>query len=689
MSTTSNMQKMGAATLSTSQTLPASTRTNQNVNDKKIALFTVALYLIWGYGLLNPSNVFAKVMDYFHNTSYEHRDMTGCASTLLGLLTLVLIVGLYFDFDMNKFRNCADPVRVPVRPIVSSNTHVAKDGQAPTKVEVVEAVRHETPSKPVTPTPAPRPQYPPPLPFPFEHFRATGQSFARHNFNEPWGPSPIPRTYPRRDSLYTKADVPTVVVACEPTQDNRMSNKETSSGPEYVQDTVKNSTVPVMDIVVVTPDHKVVKKPVQIAPATIHTPAALAVTNSPGPEIVQAPSAPTPHPEIVQVGLPTVSPSIIDRQIGMLDLVAAQEYKIKSKMEALFVAFATNGAYEAPALLILSMMEEAKTHLLPLFPNGLTGLNPDRLIWANSLVTFWDALRPHGYEIQAHPDESIRIFMVRYHDFAHWLGLGHLLLPFIVTAPPAPEPIQAPPRSSSSSSSRPRPPPRIIIQYPTPTVSFEAPAHAAPEAPQPAPTPSAPTQEQPVQQPQAAPRPPALLNFDANDWLDQSDEALNALTWQSFGWSSHDQGRYKIWSYSTMGRLHLPQTDPSLLTPEVVKAEFEKVAPAFKRACVVLRLQARNCRCPDEDVVGTLPLFGEVLGLLLQAEKMTNDCAKVVAWDAFDKWYVSCLYFRDAVRLDAAVWERLKKYYESDRYTPMMRVWKDMKAEWVGDVDEE
>ena len=77
MSTTSNMQKLGAGNLSTSQALPASTRTTQNFNDKMIALFISTLYFIWGYGLLNPFNVFAKAMDCFNNMPYEHRDITG------------------------------------------------------------------------------------------------------------------------------------------------------------------------------------------------------------------------------------------------------------------------------------------------------------------------------------------------------------------------------------------------------------------------------------------------------------------------------------------------------------------------------------------------------------------------------------------------------------------------------------
>ena len=294
---------------------------------------------------------------------------------------------------MYNFRNCTDPVRVPVRPVASSNPQVAKDRQAHAKVEVIKTVVDDTPSTPVIPTPAPLTQYPPPPKFSFGHFYATGQSFARHNFNEPWQSSPVLRTYPRCDSLYTKAKVPTDVVTCASTQDDRISNKKTSSGPEYTQVTVKNSIVPVMDVVVAMPDHKAVEQPLQLASAPIHTTVAPAITKSPGigviqgpvapapgPKIIQAPSTPTSHPEITQVGLPTIAPSIVDRQTDMLDHVAAQEFKIKNEMEALFVAFATNGAYDVPALLILSMMEEAKTRPLPLFPNSLTELNPDQLI---------------------------------------------------------------------------------------------------------------------------------------------------------------------------------------------------------------------------------------------------------------------------------------------------------------------
>lgn len=256
------------------------------------------------------------------------------------------------------------------------------------------------------------------------------------------------------------------------------------------------------------------------------------------------------------------------------------------------------------------------------------------------------------------------------------MGLGHFLFDFIVTPPPVPEPIQAPPQ----------PPPQIIIEVPTPNVSFQVPSYPAPGVLQLAPIPSLLTQEQPVQQPPPAQDPPALHDFDANDWLEQSEDILNALTWQSFKWSSPDQGRYKVWAFSTLGSLNLPTIAPTLLTPDKVKQEFEKVAAMFKRACVVLRLQT-GCRCPDEDQLGMSPLFGEVLALLQAAQKMTEDCEKVITWDMFDEWHLSCLYFRDSVCVDT-VWDTLEQFHGPDKYRPMRRAWNDGKAEWLGDAED-
>ncbi|EDU41590.1 predicted protein [Pyrenophora tritici-repentis Pt-1C-BFP] len=606
--------------------------------------------------------------------------------------------------------------------------------------------------------PEPLPAYPPPPDFPFKNFRATGESFGCHDFSQPLYPMDIPRTtYPRRDSFHTEAKEPTDAVACLPTQDDKTSNKETSSSSKDSQTTIKASKVSFVDVVVAKPAHKAVEQPPQLAHTPTHALVTPAITTPLNAEIIQAPLAPAPRPEIIQVGLSAVESSAQDMQIGMLELVAAQEFKMMAALDFLFVAFNTNGAYREPALHFLSMMEEAKTNLLPFFPNGLTGLNTDRLIWTKSLLAFWEALRPYGYEFQVSPEEDVRMFLIRYHDLASWMGLGHLLHPFIVNVPPTPESIQAPPP----------PPPAITIQHLTPPGSFQAPSFSAPAVPHPAPEPiQAPlplpfsfqglppptqavlkpaTQARPsslrslcprilqgpfilikagtqactdslrshgprilrgslilikagtqthietLRAPSSAPHPtatsratpPGLLNFDAFDWLNQSDDALNALTAESFQWSDTQQAAYKIWSYSTVGQLRLPPIDSSFINHNLVKAALNNIAPMFKRASVVLHIQ-RTIVSPHEDILSMVPLLGEVQALLEAAEKMTNDCEELVVYDQNDPWYHACMYFRSSI-ITSKVINRLRDY-RSDMRTDVKELWGRMKAEWVGDT---
>ncbi|EFQ87839.1 hypothetical protein CFE70_000677 [Pyrenophora teres f. teres 0-1] len=782
MSTTSNMQKRNARAMPTPQT-PASACVTRNTNDKMvpifIAIFNVILLLLFLWSILNPSNIYALVMRcYSHITVYL--DLANSLFTALGPIFLLLVVATLLEAGS--------------REPAASNTQFAKGGHERARKEVSEPVVDNTPVTHDLHTPDLLLTYPPLPEFPFNHFHATGESFRHHDFSQPLYPMPLPCTYPRRDSHHDEAKEPTDAVTCTPTKDDKTSGKETLSDQKDTKPAIKASKVSFMDVVVAKPDHKAVEQPPQPTPLPIHTPIVPATTTSSNTEVIQTPvtSAPTPviaqappvparRAEIIQVGLPAVEPSLQDMQIGMLELVAGQEFKMETALDLLFIAFMINGAYDEPALLILSMMEEAKANLLPLFPNGLTGLNTDRLIWANSLLTFWEAPRPYGYEFQVHPDEDIRIFLIRYHDFICWMGLGHLLRPFIVTALPAPEPIQAPP-----------PPPAFTIQHPTPPVSFQAPSFSAPAVPQPAPEPIqappppppvssqsssystqavpkpvptpfapcapvsfeglsfstkavpkpaptafascapvsfeglsfstkavpkpaptpfapcapvsfqglsystktvpnpapkpvAPAQAPPTPQPQAAQHPPGLLNFEAFDWLNQSDDALNALTSESFQWPSPQHAAYKLWSYSTVGQLRLPAIDASCLNRNVVKAELNKVAPIFKRACVILHLQ-KTIISPHEDDLAMVPLLGEVQALLEAAEKMTNDCDDLVVYDDKDEWYHACMYFGDSI-ISSGIINRLRDY-RSEMRAEVKEVWGRMKAEWVGDTSE-
>ncbi|KAA8626879.1 hypothetical protein PtrSN002B_008568 [Pyrenophora tritici-repentis] len=185
--------------------------------------------------------------------------------------------------------------------------------------------------------PEPLPAYPPPPDFPFKNFRATGESFGCHDFSQPLYPMDIPRTtYPRRDSFHTEAKEPTDAVACLPTQDDKTSNKETSSSSKDSQTTIKASKVSFVDVVVAKPAHKAVEQPPQLAHTPTHALVTPAITTPLNAEIIQAPLAPAPRPEIIQVGLSAVESSAQDMQIGMLELVAAQEFKMMAALDFLF-----------------------------------------------------------------------------------------------------------------------------------------------------------------------------------------------------------------------------------------------------------------------------------------------------------------------------------------------------------------
>ncbi|RMZ69602.1 2-dehydropantoate 2-reductase [Pyrenophora seminiperda CCB06] len=737
MSTSPNKQN-GAATLPTPQAL-ASARDTRNSKKKIPALLIIiTLYFIFLYHSLHSIKAIDTVMEYFQNVP--------------AYLAVSLVVFLHIKFLQFSKKNSRNP-KGSARGRPSSSKQAAKDKPVRAKKEEV--------VEPDTPTPEMRPSYY--EPFPFKHFQATGESFAKHNFDEPVTGPTVPRpTYPRRESFHFEA-------AYLPKQGKKTSTVEAPCRPEGTELAIKESVVPVVPVVVDKPAYKaseqlplpttpptytpvapvVVDKPAHkaveqlplpalaptytpkvvgqlplpalaptytpVAPVVVekpaykalgqlplpalapmytpkaveqrplpalaptYTPVAPAVPTSLSTEVIQGPVASAPGPVIIQVGLPVVRPSAMDMQIGLLDHLAGQEYQLQQGMEALFAAFTMNGAYDGPAELILALMEEAKANLLPLFPTGLTGLNPDRLIWKNALITFWEAVRPYGYDFQHHTDENLRVFLVVYHEFVCWMGLGDYLLPFVVTAPPAPEPTPYLPQL----------PLQTPIQHPTTAVSFQAPSWEAQEVSRPAPAFSLPTQGHSIQQPQAAHAPSALLNFDDNDWLSQPDDILKELTWESFAWPSPEQGRYTIWSFSTMGLMDLPSWgDPSVLTPNIVKGAFEQVAPMFKRACVVLRLQLRDCARPSKEKLGATPLFEEILALLQAAKQMTDDCEKVISWNLLNEWHLACLFFRDALVKDVPVWKELSNYHKTDKRRAVKNIWKDMKIEWIGDNDD-
>ena len=69
--------------------------------------------------------------------------------------------------------------------------------------------------------------------------------------------------------------------------------------------------------------------------------------------------------------------------------------------------------------------------------------------------------------------------------------------------------------------------------------------------------------------------------------------------------------------------------------------------------------------------------------LIVYAADLTEGCEELVVWDEQDEWYRACIYFRDAVREDDAVWRVLCAEYGIDKYRALERAWNDGSVEWL------
>jgi hypothetical protein len=676
-------------------------------------------------------NIYGDVVDFLYWEVYEElkengKDLLVALTAWAFLLAFVFALFIYLSLEADGFRGS-----------VFGNAHQYHSEDVAEKGQSTQATTPITPTfapiTPVTPSPPPRSEpstsliYPQPFEFPFKNFRATGESFA-----------PSHQYYSAERPRYTPLDHYKASTASETTPNGEKPIIETSA--------VSEDAEPVTTI----EETYCVDRQESVAP-----PQPRPVT--PPPTRTTDPSYSIPNTESVQTSLqlpcstyiqmppppPPSSPETIRR--NALILVAQEEPKIQEQMARFLDTISTGARYESSAAMILDLMHEAQQYLQPFFPNGLSNLPLDCLIWSQSIITFWEALSPYGWNFLHHPDSRVPEFIKRYRHFAIWFGLESFLREFQFIAPYIPEPVSAPPEIEPQFQEQPQ-----VAQISSPSVmpptspftsnmGNETSSMPPPKTPSRVPkTPQLPQQTQPTQPPNSAPLsftytmtpvsssfssqkgkrapkpplrtsrtsqplqrasapPPApaptnpnLLDFSNPDWYNKPDDELNALTWTSFDWPSPAQGQHKIWSHSMLGRLALPRPSTQTLPSSYVKAQLAAVAADFKRASVVLRLQARDCPKPCEDDLGMSPLFGEVMVLIEQAADFTEGCDELVVWDAHDEWYRACVYFRDAVREDKAVWEALCAHYGPGKYRPLRKAWKEGSTEWLlldADVD--
>ncbi|KAG9186201.1 hypothetical protein G6011_02757 [Alternaria panax] len=192
------------------------------------------------------------------------------------------------------------------------------------------------------------------------------------------------------------------------------------------------------------------------------------------------------------------------------------------------------------------------------------------------------------------------------------------------------------------------------------TASFQAPSNPAAQTSQTTLTTSAPVQRQTVQEPQVTQGAPCLLNFNDNAWLNASEKELRDLKWTSF-----EDASLRIWSYDVPELTQLPWGLAENVTAQALKAIFEDAAPHFKRAAVILGLQAR--RCPlDRENLEMPPLMGRIVSCVRKAVQMTNDYQGFAVWNPWDEWHQAYLYLHENVMTKGDRWRFLVANYQSE-----------------------
>ncbi|OAL01153.1 hypothetical protein IQ06DRAFT_347217 [Phaeosphaeriaceae sp. SRC1lsM3a] len=142
-----------------------------------------------------------------------------------------------------------------------------------------------------------------------------------------------------------------------------------------------------------------------------------------------------------------------------------------------------------------------------------------------------------------------------------------------------------------------------------------------------------------------------------------SDNELLALTKENLAWTSDAQ----LWTYNPVTDLALNSNLPAHGKAYHAHAELDGVALKFKRATVVLRLQA-HADSPTNHMANTPKLMAAMKDTLDKANKMHKECSKSSLHAR--EWVKAFVFFHSAIMFDDAVEQALESHYGEASWNP-------------------
>jgi hypothetical protein len=173
---------------------------------------------------------------------------------------------------------------------------------------------------------------------------------------------------------------------------------------------------------------------------------------------------------------------------------------------------------------------------------------------------------------------------------------------------------------------------------------------------------------------------------DINTWSGLSHKQLEQLVPSSFGFKTDMVAGDTFWKFTASVDFHeiLNGKAPKQRTPDSVKASLEKVALSFKRAAVVLRLQAKlgdYSKYSDT----SQPTISDITALIKRAAQMTDACGGLAKNDAsLRNWKNACVFFHNAVYCeDKEVGDILDRHYDDGVWPRLERTWEKNRMRWM------
>jgi hypothetical protein len=169
-------------------------------------------------------------------------------------------------------------------------------------------------------------------------------------------------------------------------------------------------------------------------------------------------------------------------------------------------------------------------------------------------------------------------------------------------------------------------------------------------------------------------------NFDdlSGFWTGKSRKALRDLTPGNFGWNKGSgQSRDQLFQFSAARDLTLAGTAVDWVNDSFVKGELLKRAPAFKRAIVVLLIQAESA---DHDV-SLPPLLGDILAFIRKAAQMMEACG---GWkdEGWTDWDEAGIFFHSSVYGSPKLIRGLCGHYDTEKWDEMDDLWESKAQNW-------